>query len=124
MVAQAISAYAQSPRQADPLWVRGIFTSPAGDVREVRPPFLTAHQRAFQRALYYHRAIYHRSPDKGWSLVVEWQAEAPRVGASRRLFRVRVFRDTSGARHSRGAGRSYVRNPLLRSRAAVQEERA
>ena len=103
-------------------WVRGIFDSPPGDPREVRSPQLTRHQRAFQRALYYHPLVYHRSGIKAWSLKIEWQGEAPRIGGpSRRLFRIRVFNDTSGARHG-GGGRSYVLDPALRSTAAVIRE--
>src|SRR5215475_7851073 len=100
-------------RSGDGAWVRGIFDSPAGDPRETRAPQLTRHQRAFQRALYYHPLVYHRSPVRAWSLKVEWQGDTARIGApSRRLFRVRLFSDTAGARQGGGA-RSYVLNPAL-----------
>jgi len=101
-------------------WVRGIVDSPPGDPRETRGANLTAHQRAFQRALYYHPLIYHRSDSKAWSLKVEWEREGVRLGGpSRRIVRIRLFNDRSGSRHAEGARGSYVRNPALRSQAAV-----
>jgi hypothetical protein len=118
IIRKAITAFPSDP--GNPPWVRGIFDSPAGDPRETRAPQLTRHQRAFMRALYYNPLIYHRSDVKAWSLKVEWQAEAPRIGAaSRRLFRIRVFNDTSGRRYAGRAAGSYVQIPSLRSTAAV-----
>jgi hypothetical protein len=121
---RAIEAFPADPK--NPPWVRGIFDSPAGDPREVRSPQLTRHQRAFMRALYYNPLIYHRSPVKAWSLKVEWQQDTARIGGpSRRLFRIRVFNDTSGRRHAGRSAGSYVDNPALRSTAAViRQERA
>src|SRR5215831_7921604 len=103
MITKATEAFA-SPSP----WVRGIVDSPPGDARETAGANLTAHQRAFQRSLYYHPLIYHRSDSKAWSLKVEWEREGVRLGGpSRRIVRIRLFTDSSGARHGAGTRGSY-----------------
>lgn len=97
-------------------WARGIVESPAGEYREPGGQRLTRYERAFTRALYYHPAIYHRSPDKAYSLKEPvWSAP---VG-TRREVRIRVFGDTAGARYAESRPVGYVKIPALRSRTAV-----
>lgn len=95
----------------------GIVQSAPGEYREPGGQRLSKTERAFQRALYRDPRVYHRSPDKAYSLKEpEWAAPVGRV----REIRIRVFSDTSGYREAeRKSYRSYVANPALRSKTAV-----
>jgi hypothetical protein len=126
LVTRAIRAFAGSDAK-DPRWIRAVVESPAGDQREpvygMSTRGLSVHERAFQRALYYDARVYHRSGEKSWSLVVDWDIRISgqlEGRQQRRLLRVRVFRDTAGFRFvKRREGRSYARDPARRSVAAV-----
>ena len=118
VVSRAVRAYSRSPVKARPLWVRGHqdLIHGTGEDRGGR----TRDERAFTRALYHEPRIHQMSKDKPeavWSLRIEWLGRE----GGRSAFRVRVFPDTSGARHARNlrggkhSTRSYARNPGLRS---------
>jgi hypothetical protein len=83
-----------------------------------RPDRLTPTERAMSRSLYYDRRIHHISgnrPDARWSLKLEWDPPPPLPGQARYV-KVRVFSDTSGARHvEANQATSWVQNPELRS---------
>ena len=98
-------------------WAVGIVQSAPGEYREPGGQRLSKTERAFQRALYRDPRVYHRSPDKAYSLKEPvWSAPVGRV----REVRIRVFSDTSGYREAeRRSYRSYVANPALRSKTAV-----
>ena len=98
-------------------WAVGIVQSQPGEYREPGGQRLSKTERAFQRALYRDPRVYHRSPDKAYSLKEPvWSAPVGRV----REVRIRVFSDTSGYREAeRRSYRSYVANPALRSKTAV-----
>lgn len=97
-------------------WAVGIVQSAPGEYREPGGQRLSKTERAFQRALYRDARVYHRSPDKSYSLKEPvWAAP---VGRTREV-RIRVFPDTAGARHAERSPISYVRNPALRSRTSV-----
>ncbi len=121
LVSDAIKAWKSSRRKTDPRWVPAIVESPQDDPREDGPDRLSRHERAFQRAMYYDPRVYGHSPDKAWALTVSWGE----IIGRRRMLRVRVFSDTTGARHagSYNRGRSYTRNPALRSIAAAERDR-
>jgi hypothetical protein len=80
---------------------------------------LTDSELALQRAMYRDRRIHkaRKNTSGDWSLKVVWD---DRIGR-RRLFRIRVFRDTTGARKVRRdyGGQSYIKNPAIRSTYAV-----
>jgi hypothetical protein len=97
-------------------WAVGIIESPGGEYREPGGQRLTRTERAFVRALYYDPRVYHRSPDKAYSLKEPvWMAP---VGRTREV-RIRIFPDTAGARYAEGRPVGYVKIPALRSRTAV-----
>ena len=106
-----------SQRRVPMRWAVGIVESAPGEYREPGGQRLSRTERAFQRALYRDPRVYHRSPDKAYSLKEPvWGAPVGRV----REVRIRVFRDTAGARHAEERSfRSYVANPALRSKTAV-----
>jgi hypothetical protein len=95
-------------------WIPGLVESGAHEQRERTGARLSVSERAFQRAMYHDPRIH--KPRRGtgdWSLKAEWGE----IIGRRRLLRVRVFRDTTGARKVRRdyGGESYVKNPALRS---------
>ena len=106
-----------SQRRVPMRWAVGIVESAPGEYREPGGQRLSRTERAFQRALYRDPRVYHRSPDKAYSLKEPvWGAPAGRT----REVRIRVFPDTAGARHAEERSfRSYVANPALRSKTAV-----
>ncbi len=86
---------------------------------------LTRTERAFQRSLYHDARIHkpRKNSEGPWSLVVEWGERTGRV----RSLRIRVFRDTQSAamvRNWYGRGDSYIKNPELRSTAALDRYEA
>lgn len=104
-------------------WIPGVIESGAHEQRELTGARLSVTERALQRALYHDHRIHKARKNTGgdWSLRVEWGE----VIGRRRLFRIRVFKDTTGARKVRrdyGIGQSYISNPALRSRYATTGE--
>jgi hypothetical protein len=103
-------------------WVPGVIESGAGEQRELTGARLSVTERALQRALYHDQRIHKARKNTGgdWSLKVSWGEIAGR----NRLFRIRVFRDTTGARKVRRdyGGQSYIKNPAIRSSYAATGE--
>ena len=93
----------------------GIVPSGAHEQRETYGARLSVTERALQRSLYHDQRIHKARKNTGgeWSLKVEWGE----IIGNRRLLRIRVFRDTTGARKVRRdyGGESYVKNPAMRS---------
>jgi hypothetical protein len=83
---------------------------------------LSVTERAFLRALYYdsriHQLTARAKPDARWSLKAEWD-QPPLIPGTARGLRVRVFRDTQGARHAKRMrqDRKFSENPELQSAA-------
>ena len=104
-------------RKAVMRWAVGIVQSEPGEYREPGGQRLSRTERAFQRALYRDPRVYHRSPDKMYSLKEpQWGTPVGRI----REVRIRVFSDTSGYREAaRRAHVSYTLNPELRSKTSV-----
>lgn len=104
-------------------WIPGIIESGRHEQRERTGARLSVTERAMQRALYHDQRIHKARKNTGgdWSLKVEWGE----VIGRRRLFRIRVFKDTTGSRKVRrdyGLGKSYINNPALRSSYAITGE--
>lgn len=104
-------------------WIPGVLESEEGEPRESTPLGLSRSERAFQRALYYDGRVHKaRKATAGrWSLKVSWGE----VIGRRRMLRIRVFSDTSGARRVRAEGTkadSYIKNPALRSTFAMDQQ--
>jgi hypothetical protein len=91
------------------VWVTVRVPSPKGD--PVDSGGRTRHERALTRALYYDRRVNLHSPQKRWSLKLDWTDD---VNGNGRKLRLRVFGDTKGARHASRAGGSYVRGEIRR----------
>jgi len=82
------------------------------------PDWLNAWERAFQRSLYHDDRIHKPRRNKGgpWSLEVRW-GPVPAADIFRRTFAIRLWPDTSGARHAAAlpTSESWVDDPDLRS---------
>lgn len=114
LISRAIAAHRTHNR---PVWIPGALALTHGLAEDSGGR--TRDERALQRALYHDERI-HKPPKSypgQWSLQVDWGERNIAVS----LLRIRVLRDTSGARHVRGGrarGGSYISNPELRSGAA------
>ena len=110
LISRAIAAHATHGR---PVWVRGALALQHGTAEDTGGR--TRDERALTRALYYDQRIHKpsRRYPGDWSLQIEWTSRNVAVS----LLRIRVLRDTSGARHVRRgrSGGSYITNPDLRS---------
>ena len=103
-------------------WVPGVIESGGHEQREDYGSRLSVSERAFQRSLYHDQRIHKARKNTGgdWSLKVEWGE----VIGRRRLLRIRVFKDSTGARKVRRdyGGQSYVKNPAARSTWAIDQQ--
>ena len=110
LITRAINAH---QTHGQPVWIGGALALTHGLAEDAGGR--TRDERALTRALYHDERIH--KPGKtyagGWSLQIDWRERNIAVA----LLRVRVLRDTSGARHvRRGKSRgSYITNPALRS---------
>jgi len=113
LITRAITAHGSGGR-ATARWVRGAL--------ELRHGFRedeggrTPDERALLRALYHDPRIHKPRKSGGgpWSLQVQWTGRLNAVS----MLRLRVLKDTSGARHARARRRregSWVANDELRS---------